>query len=151
MKIFAPLCCIGSMLICPPTLAYHCSVSATPLSFGRVEGRPGQVTRSTATLTVVCQSDGSAANVSYRLLSDTSSMREKTMLGGNGTASYQLYTSGSYQQVWGDSEGSAISDSYTLPANTSHTRVYTVYARMQPGLRVGPGQYTAISGVLLIY
>lgn len=150
MKLPATLCCLGIALICSPAMAYQCSVAVTPLSFGMVEGRSGQVTRSTATLTVVCQSD-SAVTVSYQLLSDTFSLNERTMVGGNGAASYQLYTSGSYQQVWGDTAGSAISDSYTLAANTSQTRVYTVYARMQPGLKVGPGQYTSISAVRLIY
>ncbi|WP_426140531.1 spore coat protein U domain-containing protein [Pseudomonas sp. DWP3-1-2] len=151
MKLPATFCCLGIALIGAPAMAYDCSVAATPLNFGMVEGRTGQVTRSTATLTVVCQSGNSAATVSYQLLSDTFSAGDKTMMGGNGEASYQLYTSRSYQQVWGDTSGNAISDSYTLAANTSQTRVYTVYARMQPGLKVGPGQYTGVSTVRLIY
>ncbi|WP_439849970.1 spore coat protein U domain-containing protein [Pseudomonas syringae] len=150
MKRPAILCCLGIALTCPAAMAYQCSVAATPLSFGMVEGRSGQTSRSSATLTVVCQSDV-ATTVSYQLLSDTVSQSERTMTGGNGGASYQLYTSASYQQVWGDTASSAISDSYTLAANTSQTRVYTVYARMQPGLKVGPGQYVSVSGVRLVY
>ncbi|MCQ2999857.1 spore coat U domain-containing protein [Pseudomonas syringae] len=150
MKLLSVLCCLGITLTCNSAMAYQCSVSATPLSFGMVEGRTGQVARSTATLTVVCQSDV-AATVSYEILSETYGQNDRTMTGGNGTANYQLYTSATYQRVWGDTASNAISDSYTLAVNTSQTRVYTVYARMLPGVRVGPGQYVAVSGVRLVY
>ncbi|WP_297835367.1 spore coat protein U domain-containing protein, partial [Pseudomonas sp.] len=104
-----------------------------------------------ATLTVVCRSDASAVNVSYQLMTDTAGYGEQGMAGSNGEASYQLYTDGSYRQLWGDTSSSAISDSYALAANSTLSRVYTVYARMQPGRRVGPGQYLAIRGVRLVY
>lgn len=150
MKLPLTLCCISLALTCSPAMAYQCSVAATPLSFGVVEGRTGLIARTTATLTVVCQSD-SAATVSYQLLSDAYSQGDRSMEGGNGAASYQLYTSASYQQVWGDTPSNAISDSYTLAAHTTQTRVYTVYARMQPGAKAGPGQYTSVSSVRLVY
>ena len=150
MKLLSVLCCSGIALTCNSAMAYQCSVSATPLSFGMVEGRTAQVARSTATLTVFCQSDV-ATTVSYQILSDTFSQNERTMTGGNGAANYQLYTSATYQQVWGETASNAILDSYTLAANTSLTRVYTVYARMLPGMRVGPGEYVAVSDVRLVY
>jgi len=151
MKPTACLIGLSIALTCTQTLAYTCSVAATALNFGVVEGRGNQAWRSTATLTVVCQGATSAVDVSYQLFSDGSGSGERSMAGAGGGANYQLYTSADYQRVWGDTAGSAISDSYSLAANSSQTRVYTVYARMLPGRQAAPGAYTALSTVRLVY
>jgi spore coat protein U-like protein len=64
---------------------------------------------------------------------------------------YQLYTTSSYQQVWGETADSAITDSYYLAAHTTESRSYTVYARIQPDRSMGTGQYAGMSSVRLMY
>lgn len=72
------------------------------------------------------------------------------MTDGNNTTNYQLYTSNNYQQIWDGSSG-ALTDSYTLTANTSETRTYTVYARMTPSFQDAPGTYIDTRSVSLLY
>lgn len=134
--------------------AYSCSISATPLNFGLVEGVAERTQQSTATLTVLCQSDTTAASVSYQILLDgPTSSGQRQMASGTSQTQYQLYTSNAYQQVWGSGAGASgtISDSYTLAAHSSASRTYTVYARMQPGRSASPGFYSDVSAVRLVY
>ncbi|WP_413734590.1 spore coat protein U domain-containing protein [Sodalis sp. RH21] len=132
--------------------AYDCSISATPLNFGAIQGIAGMVQRSTATITVVCSGGASAANVSYRILIDgPAAQAPRQISSGSHSASYQLYTSGDYQQVWGNGGGGVITDSYSLEANAAVTRTYTVYAKMTPSRNDPPGSYIANAMVQLIY
>jgi len=151
VKPFVALSCLFFILISPDAFAYSCSIVATPLNFGAVEGRPGPAQHSMATLTVVCQSDASPVSVNYQILFGDEGAGKRSMTGIHGEAGYQLYTSSSYQQVWGDTADSAISDSYYLAAHTTESRSYTVYARMQPDRSMSTGQYTGMSSVRLMY
>ncbi|MHC8285755.1 Csu type fimbrial protein [Pseudomonas sp. XS1P51] len=142
------------VLCSPAAYAYNCSIAVTPLSFGLVKGIAERIQLSTATITVICQSDASAASVSYQiLLEDATGSAERQMTSATGQTQYQLYTSSAYQQVWGSGDGvsSTVSDSYSIPAHSSASRTYTIYARMQPGRRDSPGLYRDISGIRLIY
>lgn len=140
------------MLLSGPALAYDCAISATPLNFGAVPGIAGQIQQSTATLTVACRSGNAPAEVSYRILMDgPAGEAQRQMAAGGHNTGYQLYTSGSYQQVWSNTGGGIIADSYTLAANTSVSRTYRVYARMKTERDDAPGNYTANLAVQLIY
>ena len=151
MKPFAASSCLFLILISPNALAYSCSIVATPLNFGYVEDRPGHAQHSTATLTVVCQSDASPVSVNYQILFGDGRAGKRSMTGTHGEVCYQLYTTSSYQQVWGDNAESAISDKDYLAAHTTESRSYTVYARIQPGRSMGTGQYAGMSSVYLMY
>ena len=140
------------VFITGPALAYDCELSATPLNFGSVEGIAGRTQESTATLTVVCRSGNTPANVSYQiLLNGPAGDAQRQMSAGSHVAGYQLYTSGSYQQVWSNTSGRIISDSYSLAANATVSRNYTVYAKMKTDRAASPGTYTANLAVQLIY
>ncbi|EHD21410.1 MULTISPECIES: spore coat protein U domain-containing protein [Brenneria] len=133
-------------------LAYSCAIDATALSFGAIEGITGVSQQSTATLTVKCQADtGADSTISYQIMIDGAETGEqRQMTDGNNTTNYQLYTSNNYQQIWDGSSG-ALTDSYTLTANTSETRTYTVYARMTPSFQDAPGTYIDTRSVSLLY
>lgn len=140
------------LFITGPALAYDCEISATPLNFGAVEGIAGRTQQSTATLTVACRSGNTPASVSYQILMDSpEGDAERRMTAGDHSAGYQLYTSISYQQVWSNTGGGIISDSYSLAANETVSRTYTVYARMKTGREASPGTYMANLAVRLIY
>ncbi len=135
-----------------PVWAYDCEISTTPLNFGSVEGIAGRIKQSTATLTVVCRGDNTPANVSYQILIESpAGDAQRQMSTGSHNAVYQLYTSGSYQQVWSSTGSGVITDSYSLAANDSVSRTYTVYATMKTGRDDPPGNYTANLAVQLIY
>lgn len=144
--------CLFTLLLPVKVLAYSCAISSTALNFGAIEGITGVSQQSTATFTVKCQADTSTDSaISYQIMIDgaeTGSQRQMT--DGNNTTDYQLYTSGNYQQIW-DSGSGALTDSYTLTANTSETRTYTVYARMNPSFRDAPGTYIDTRTVNLVY
>ncbi|WP_410015975.1 spore coat protein U domain-containing protein [Sodalis sp. C49] len=145
---FVMLCALFS----GPALAYDCSIAATPLSFGALAGVDGATRQTTATLTVVCRTGAAAANVSYRILLDgPAGEGQRQMSAGGHNAGYQLYTSDNYQQVWGNGGGGAITDGYSLAANATVTRTYTVYARMRAGRDDRPGSYIATTLVQLLY
>lgn len=146
---------ILSLLLCTlsaaPALAYDCTISATPLSFGALAGVAGTTRQTTATITVLCRSNV-AANVSYRILLDgPPGEAQRQMSAGGHSAGYQLYTSANYQQVWGNSGGGVITDGYSLDANATVTRTYTVYAKMKAGRDDPPGSYIANTVVQLLY
>ncbi|MBD1550300.1 spore coat U domain-containing protein [Pseudomonas typographi] len=151
MKPFALFMLIA--LCSAKAFAYTCSIAVTPLNFGVVEGVAGRQQQSTSTITVVCQTDASAANVSYEiLLDDTTGSANRRMDSADGHTEYQLYTSNTYQQVWGGGgSGGTISDSYSLAAHSSVSRTYTVYARMHPGRTDSPGLYSDVGVVRLVY
>ncbi|HEY0209197.1 spore coat protein U domain-containing protein [Acerihabitans sp.] len=141
-----------SVLFAGPALAYDCSIAATPLNFGALAGVDGTTRRSTATLTVVCRGGAAAANVSYRILLDgPAGEGRRQMSAGGHSAGYQLYTSNNYQQVWGNSGGGMITDGYSLEANATVSRTYTVYASMKAGRDDRPGSYSATTVVQLLY
>lgn len=126
-----------------------CSVSATPLNFGTVQGIAGASERSTATLSVTCRAD-TAANISYSLVYDAGSgVVSRTLQLGAAQVAYQLYTGGNDSLPWSDSH--PITDSYSLAAGASVTRTYTVYAKLQPGRQGAPGAYWQVGQVRLIY
>ncbi len=140
------------IFITGPALAYDCEISATPLNFGSVEGLAGRTQQSTATLTVVCHSGNTPETVGYQILMDgPAGEAQRQMSAGAHNAGFQLYTSGSYQQVWSNTGSGIINDSYGLAANSSVSRNYTVYARMVTGRKDAPGSYTANLAVELIY
>ncbi len=140
------------MFLSGPALAYDCEISATPLNFGSVDGVAGQIRQSTATLTVVCRTGDTAANVSYQILMDSpAGDAQRQMSAGEHNTGYQLYTSGSYQQVWSNTGGGVISDSYSLAADATVSRNYTIYAKMKTDRAASPGTYTANLAVQLIY
>ncbi|WP_213992017.1 spore coat protein U domain-containing protein [Sodalis sp. dw_96] len=140
------------MFLSGPALAYDCAISGTPLNFGSVEGIAGRIQQSTATLTVVCRTGNTPANVSYQILMvGPAGDAQRQMSAGEHITGYQLYTSGSYQQVWSNTGDGIISDSYSLGANATVTRNYTVYAKMKTDRAASPGTYTANLAVQLVY
>lgn len=154
MKPFAWPAVLVIVLCSPSALAYTCSIAVSPLNFGVVEGVAERTQLSTATITVVCQSDASAVSVNYQiLLEGTTGGAERHMTSATGNTNYQLYTSSTYQQVWGSGGGvsGTISDGYGLAARSSVSRTYTVYARMQPERYDSPGTYSDVNAVRLIY
>ncbi|MGC6388847.1 spore coat protein U domain-containing protein [Ewingella sp. S1.OA.A_B6] len=145
---------VGFMLslLCAPALAYNCDISATPLNFGSLEGIAGRVRLSTATLTVVCRTGNAPANVNYQILIDNpAGNAEHQMTAGNHNAGYQLYTSESYQEIWSNTGSGIVSDSYSLAANSSVSRTYTIYAKMKIDREDLPGTYIANFTAQLLY
>ncbi len=140
------------MVISGPALAYDCGISGTPLNFGSVEGIAGRTQQSTATLTVVCRTGNAPETVSYQILmGGPTGDEQRQMSVGMHNTGYQLYTSGSYQQLWSNTGAGVISDSYSLGANATVSRNYTVYAKMKTDRAASPGNYTDNVAVQLIY
>ncbi|MFE8152636.1 spore coat protein U domain-containing protein [Brenneria goodwinii] len=150
MRLTLLLCLLALLPV--DALAYSCSISTTALNFGAIEGISGASQQSAATLTVKCQSDTTTDSaVSYQILIDGAEAgAQRQMSDGNNTTDYQLYTSSDYQQIW-DSSSGTLTDSYTLAAGASATRIYTVYAKMVSSPQDAPGGYIDTRTVNLVY
>jgi len=86
------------------TLIDTCVVSATPLAFPNYLAGGGAV-KGTATISLVC-----TKNAQYGVGLDTgsttgTSYTQRLMANGGHTLQYNLYTSNSYANVWGDGSG----------------------------------------------
>lgn len=135
-----------------PAQAYDCSISTTPLVFGQIEGG-GQAQSSSATLTVVCHSDASAATIDYQIILDSEDPTQQRLLGAAGEIAYQLFISSDQRQLWGNPSGTgiAITDSVSLAPYSTSTRNYRVYATTRADRLYRPGSYTGLLDVRLVY
>ncbi|MBJ7223714.1 MULTISPECIES: spore coat protein U domain-containing protein [unclassified Brenneria] len=150
MRLTTLLCLLTLLPV--EVLAYSCAISTTALNFGAIEGITGTSLQSTATFTVKCQADTDTDSaISYQIMIDGAETGgQRQMTNGNHTTHYQLYTSGNNQQIWDSSTGT-LTDSYTLVADTSETRTYTVYASMAPSFQDVPGTYLDTRTINLVY
>lgn len=144
--------CITLMLISGEALAYHCEISSTPLTFGSIEGVAGKERQTTATLTVVCRNEDTPANVEYKIIIDSQNINsEHEMTSGSHSNFFNTYKTENYQEIWGNSTPNIVSDSYSIAANDTVSRTYTVYAKMKTGRDAPPGIYIANMIVRLLY
>ena len=105
---------------CQGAAATSCSVSTPGIAFGNYNVFATTAVTSTATLTVSCTLSGALlATVNYTVSMSTGSSNtfvQRQMQGGGYTLGYNLYTSNTYSNVWGDGTGSTstVSGSMTL-------------------------------------
>lgn len=136
--------CIG--LSWTPCLSYAscpnctCTVAVTPVNFGDAYNPlNGNIDQSLGTLTVMCTSLTAMSNASFSIALNSglnSSFNSRVLESGNHFLNYNLYTDGSFTQIWGDgSSGTNIvtfnnctSSEQSAPYSCSHT--FTLYGKI---------------------
>jgi spore coat protein U-like protein len=118
-----------------------CSVSSAGTAFGAYDPLSVSVKDSVGTIFVTCTgSVGDAVNYSIALSPGAGSLGSRKMQAGAASLSYNLFTDGSHQSIWGDGSGNTatVPGNYTM-STTSETRSYTVYGEVpaQGGATVG--------------
>jgi len=120
--------------------AATCSVSTPGVAFGSYDVFAAGAVNSNGTITVTCsiQSGVDTGNtpVPYTLTLSTGSSNsfvQRQMQGGGDTLGYNLYTSNTYGQVWGDGTGSTSVVTGSVSVNPGHPSAsanHTVYGRI---------------------
>lgn len=125
-----------------------------PLAFGSYNPGSAKTGSTDISVTGTVTGVGVLVNVSYSisLSAGAGGTVANRVLNGPGTPlAYNLYTSDTYQTVWGnDGRG----DSYSLLASvggTSRTMSYTVYGLIPAGQYVAAGLYTNTIVVSVVY
>ncbi len=125
-------------------LLQTCTVSAVPVNFGLYNPLQATPVFATGTVTVTCTAIiGLFESWTVALgtgNSNTFSVRQ--MNNGASTLSYNLYTTASYSNVWGDGSGSTtlVSGGALLSVGITETP-YTVYGRIPAGQDSAAGSF----------
>ncbi|MBS0288665.1 MAG: spore coat protein U domain-containing protein [Proteobacteria bacterium] len=132
-----------------------CSVASQPLVFGNYHVQNGTQTTTTGNVQVTCSALVAGLNVSYNIKLNSGSsgnFSARTLKSGANNLNYNLYTSATYAQVWGDGSGSTVivSDAYILSL-LSVTRNYTVYGKIPALQNVAVGAYSDTITVTVEY
>jgi len=143
---------IAIVLLLPSTARAQlasCSVSTLAVSFGVIDPAQAAATDATGTVTVTC-TGLSLIPYDVALSAGGGAYAQRTMSSGASTLNYNLYTSPTYNTVWGDGSGgtSRVSGSITLLVNPG---VHPVYARVPGNQNVAPGTYTDSITVTVTY
>ena len=127
---------------------------ALPLAFGSYNPGSPKTGSTDISVTATVTGLGITVNVSYAISLDAGaggSIANRVLNGPGTPLAYNLYTTDSYQTVWGNN---GRSDSYSLLASvggTSRTRSFTVYGLIPAGQYVAAGSYSNTITVSVVY
>lgn len=123
-----------------------CTVNATPVAFGIYNPNSGAPTNSNGTVIIHC-SDSSAVTYTISMSQGSGGSytpRKMSRAGGGSTLDYNIYTSSTYTNIWGD--GNFGTSVITITNRRCHVFPYcqhTAYGRIPTGqLTATPGSYT---------
>jgi spore coat protein U-like protein len=125
--------------------AAECTVSTTPLNFGKFDPLAGTPAGSSGTIGISC-SVSTAYTISIN--GGTGSVDDRRMTSGTHTLAYQLFTDVSLSYVWGD--GTAGTLSVAGSADAAET-THTVYGRIPVQPLAVPGSYADVLIVSVTY
>ena len=146
----AQAACLGiGLFTCGATVSV-----ALPLAFGNYNPASAKTASTDISVTATVTGIGILVDVSYAisLNAGAGGTIANRVLNGPGTPlAYNLYTSDTYQTVFGTN---GRSDSFQLLASvggTSQTRPYTVYGLLPAGQYIAPGGYSNTITVSVVY
>lgn len=135
---------------------FSCSVSAVNINFGTINPAFGAAQGFGNNISVTCNSNGSAFDISYTLTFSSGSsgnISSRAMKNGSNSLGYNLYKDAAYSQILGSGSSGTytFSKAYTLAKNSSQTDNYTVYAKIPSVSSTLPLTYTDSIIVTLSY
>lgn len=138
---------------CDPLSLCSCSVSASGITFGNYDPLASSDTVATGSIDVSCTltvalpgsydialSTGSSGSYSSRMMSN-----------GSTNLNYNLYTSPSYTQVWGDGSGGSSKVNRSFSALLLMNQTTTVYGRIPALQNIAAGAYADTITVTITY
>lgn len=134
------LACIGGAV---PAHAATCDISPQGVSFGAYDPTEPSDLDGVGTIAIACDTE---VTVTISLSPGAGSYGTRTMPGGTGQLSYNLYTTSQRVIVWGDGSGGSDSVSATL-----QSRDFTVYGTIPAGQNVAAGTYADTVVVTITY
>ena len=153
--------CLGLPLVvlqpASAAVTFSCTVAAGALTFGVYPAYSAAAVTATGTFTVTCTATGSgSATVSGTLsLSAGSSGKfaTRTMLAGASVLDYNVYTSPSYSQIFGDGTSGTyqLSESGTVTAGQVYQVAGPLYGLIPARQDVAPGSYVDTIVMTVVY
>lgn len=129
---------------CPPLAFCTCRVSATGVAFGTYDPFSASPNAATGTVTVNCTFT-IAVTITYEISlspGNSGSFSERQMTQGASSLAYNIYTSSTQNQVWGDGSGQSQKTTGWIIGVLNHRRAFTIYGRIPAGQNVPSGVYT---------
>ncbi len=153
--LFASLALVGGLVPMPAQAAggANCSLTTTPLAFGKYVPSAGSPADFTATISVACTASGPTAVPIHGTITLTGpgGPAGRQLTSGTHTLRYQLYVDPGRTSPWGNgsADGGAISISGVVNLATPFRQVFTIYGRVlarQSTVKVGQyaDQLTAV-------
>jgi len=153
----AGLACAPAQAACTAVGIFTCSATVSvslPLSFGSYNPGSAKTGSTDISVTATVTGLGLLVGVSYSISLDAGaggSIANRVLLGPGTPLAYNLYTTDTYQTVWGNN---GRSDSYGALASVGGNSVtipYTVYGLMPAGQYVAAGAYSNTITVSVVY
>ena len=137
------------LLAATPTIAaVNCSTSSPTLAFGNYDPTVGTPTDITGTMTVTCtRAPFDTWTVSYTIELSTGgsgTYANRRMTSGASQLNYNVFTTASRTQVWGNGSGSTGEVGATMNFNLfqfSKSATHSAYGRMPAGQNANAGTY----------
>ncbi len=133
--------CIFLVLLSADCLAFNCSVTTTPVSFGGYNVFSSSPVYATGTITLTCSNpDQHAMQVSIAISSGRSGSfnpRQMQLAGGSDRMNYYLFIDPSMTTIWGDGTGGTSTFTGTISRNPNlYANIYGKIPAQQ-NLRAG--------------
>jgi spore coat protein U-like protein len=131
-----------------------CTASSSGVSFGAYSPLTTSATTSTGSVTVTCILVVElAGSYTVELSSGTSgSFTTRTLKNGSSSLSYNLYTSASLAQVWGDGTGGTQTMTGSFPAALlMNVQTFNIFGNIPGGQNVPMGSYADTITVTVSY
>lgn len=121
--------------LCTFSASANCTLSTQGVSFGNYNILSPNPTDSTGLIEVTCTPQ--AAYTISLSPGSSGTYTERTMLNGQHSLSYNLYTTATHSFIWGDGSG----NSTTVSGLAANTQTQDIYGRIPPGQDVAVGSY----------
>jgi spore coat protein U-like protein len=134
-----------------------CVLATTPVNFGEsYNPLTGNVDDTVGSVTATCTSLTAIVNASFSLALNTganSMFNPRSLESGNNILNYNLYTDGSFTQVWGDGTNGTSTVSFAGCSSTEHVAPYscshtfTIYGKIPASQKNVVGHQTYINTI----
>lgn len=134
--------------------AASCEVSANDLEFGAYVSGQSTPLDANTTLRVRCENEGNAETLRYSLAISPSldgSVQPRVLRDGSESLAYDLFTSGTRNQVWGDGLAAGLAPVGTLSLPGEAETEWIVFGRIFAQQTLPAGQYTDVLRVTIEY
>ena len=143
MNVIRLILVFSYLLLSVNILSAACSVSTTPVNFGDYDVFSSSPTDSTGFITITCDEvppPTVTVSIGQSPNSGGFNPRKMKLTGGTDLLNYNLYTSGSYANIWGDGTSGTVTK--TVAVHTNQPETLKVFGRIPPLQDVSHGTYT---------
>jgi len=140
VKLLRRLLLLSVLMLVPGTADVSvCTASTVPVAFGAYLPSATSATDGVGTINISCDKAPKSGNAITISTGGSGTFTNRVMHSGTWSLNYNLYTTSSRVQVWGDGTGGSAIVTYGNSTNTSYA--VTIYGRITALQNVGAGSY----------